>query len=255
MFGWFKPECPVDVAAKRWIEERLHWLSDQFGADTFLRRAMILPTREFFPDPVDGSEASLRNLLDQVCGYMDVDPRRVALQLFTARQNLYIVSDEGKPLPTEAAGLYDNRGDRTIIHLETGDLTDLSTLVGTMAHELAHLRLMGERRVTGDESDNELLTDLTAVFHGFGIFLGNCPRNWDGQYGQWPGTKLRKPEYMTLPMFAYALAHRAWRNEDAQPEWARHLSFHLRPCFKQGLRYLRETGDSTYSPGRGRENP
>ncbi len=51
-----------------------------------------------------------------------------------------------------------------------------SMLVGTMAHELAHLKLMGERRVTGDEYDNELLTDLTAVFHGFGIFLGNLPK-------------------------------------------------------------------------------
>ncbi|MEO0359296.1 MAG: proton-conducting transporter membrane subunit, partial [Pseudomonadota bacterium] len=31
---------------------------------------------------------------------------------------------------------------------------------------------------TGDEFDNELLTDLTVVFHGLGIFLGNGPRNW-----------------------------------------------------------------------------
>lgn len=33
MFGWFAPQCPVDVAAKRWVEDRLHWLSDQFGRD------------------------------------------------------------------------------------------------------------------------------------------------------------------------------------------------------------------------------
>lgn len=65
MFGWFKPRCPVDPAAKRWIEERLHWLSEQFGRETFTRRALILPTNEFFPDPMDGTEASVRNLLQR----------------------------------------------------------------------------------------------------------------------------------------------------------------------------------------------
>ena len=248
MFGWFKPQCPVDAAAKRWIEDRLHWLSDEFGRDTFTRRAVILPTNEFFPDPIDGTESSVRNLLDQVCGYMDVDPDLVTLEFFTNEAELWLINDDGKYLPTGAGGLYDEQVGRTVIHIETSELMNLEGLVGTMAHELAHLRLMGERRVTGDEFDNELLTDLTAVFHGFGIFLGNGPRNWDSQYSDWPGTNLRRPEYMTLPMFAYALAHAAWCRGEQKPAWSRFLSFDLRPCFKQGLRYLNQTGDSTFTP-------
>lgn len=107
MFGWFKPRCPVDVAAKRWVENRLQWLSKQFGRDTFTRRAVILPTNDFFPDPMDGTEASVRNLLDQVCGFMDVNPNRVALELFTNKNELWLVNDDGKYLPTGAAGLID----------------------------------------------------------------------------------------------------------------------------------------------------
>ncbi len=248
MFGWFKPQCPVDPAAKRWIEERLHWLSGQFGRETFTRRAIILPTNEFFPDPMDGSEASVRNLLNQVCGYMDVHPGLVTLELFTNKTELWLVNDDGKYLPTGAAGLYDEQAGRTVIHIETSELMNLSGLVGTMAHELAHLRLMGERRVTGDEYDNELLTDLTAVFHGFGIFLGNSPRNWDSQYSTWPRTGLKRPEYMTLPMFAYALAHTAWFRGQRKPDWLPFLSFDLKPCFKQGVRYLMETKDSAFAP-------
>jgi len=109
---------------------------------------------------------------------------------------------------------------------------------------------MGENRVSGDEFDNELLTDLTAVFHGFGIFLGNSPRNWDSQYSHWPRTSLRRPEYMTLPMYAYSLSHSAWWRSEAKPEWANFLRHGLRPCFKQGLRYLLETRDSTFAPKR-----
>ncbi len=249
MFGWFKARCPVDVAAKQWIENRLHWLSDQFGRHTFTRRAVILPTNEFFPDPMDGTEASVRNLLDQVCRYMEVDPRLVALEIFTNTNELWLVNDDGKYLPTGAAGLYEQRVGKTIIHIETSELMNLPGLVGTMAHELAHLRLIGEGRVTGHEFDNELLTDLTAVFHGFGIFLGNSPRNWDSQYSRWPGTELKRPEYMTLPMFAYALAHAAWFRGQRKPDWYPFLSFDLKPCFKQGLRYLIESEDSIFHPG------
>ncbi len=76
MFGWSKPQCPVDEKAKCWIEERLEWLSGQFGRELFTQRAPILPTRDFFPDSVDGTEASVRNLLNQVCVFMASIPRR-----------------------------------------------------------------------------------------------------------------------------------------------------------------------------------
>ncbi len=76
------------------------------------------------------------------------------------------------------------------------------------------------------------------------------PRNWDSQYGNWPGTTLKRPEYMTLPVFAYAPAHAAWFRNERKPQWYSFLSFELKPCFKQALHYLLETGDSAFSPER-----
>jgi hypothetical protein len=248
MFGWWKPACPVDVEAKRWIEGRLAWLVDQFGYDIFARGTVILPTAEFFPDPLDGSEASVRKLLDRVCEYMQVDPAAVALQFFTGTTNLWIVNQAGKAVPTSLAGLYEAGDSQTIIHIESSTLWEVAHLVGTMAHELAHHRLLGEGRLAGDEFDNELLTDLTALFLGFGIFLGNSPRNWDCQYSRWPGTRLRRPEYMTLPMYGYALAHSAWHRGETRPAWWSYLSHELKPNVRQSLRFLRATGDSKFQP-------
>jgi hypothetical protein len=248
MLGWFAPHCPVDAAAKQWIEDRLHWLSQQFGRDTFTRRAVILPTSDFFPDGIDGTESSIRNLLDQVCGYMDADPQAVELRLFKPKNGLWVVNEGGKALPTGPGGLYDNQFGRTVIHISTEEMLNLGGLVGTMAHELAHLRLLGEGRLTGGEFDNELLTDLTVVFHGLGLFLGNSPRNWDGQYSTWPNSVLKRPEYMTPPMYGYALAHAAWLRGDTKPEWARFMSLELRSIFKQSLLYLSKTGDSKFHP-------
>lgn len=248
MFGWFRPKCPVDLAAKNWIEGRLAWLCDQFGIDVFTRRAMILPQEEFFPDEYDASDESVRELLDRVCRYMDVNPEAVVLELFTEQHDVWLINERGEYLSPGNAGLYEEQIDKTVIHLETSQLVEPMVLVGTMAHELAHLRLLGEKRIPDEVFDNELLTDLTAVFHGLGIFLANVPRSWQSDFTTWPGTDLRKPEYMTQPMFGYALAHAAWFRNDDKPNWAKHLSLDARASFKQGLRYLQETGDSKLKP-------
>jgi hypothetical protein len=74
--------------------------------------------------------------------------------------------------------------------------------------------------------------------------LANSPRNWESHYGTWPATDLKKPEYMTPPMFGYALAHLAWFRHEGRPEWAKHLHPGARANLKQGLRFLDRTGDS-----------
>jgi hypothetical protein len=121
-------------------------------------------------------------------------------------------------------------------------------VVGTMAHELAHVRLVGEGRIMREEFDNELLTDLTTVAFGLGVFLANTPRNWDSDLKKWPDSDLNRPEYMSPPMFGYALAHLAWHRGEEWPDWAGYLNWSVRGEFKQALRFLQKTGDSWFRP-------
>lgn len=118
-------------------------------------------------------------------------------------------------------------------------------LVGTMAHELAHARLLGENRIDPDAFDNELVTDLTVVFHGLGIFLANDPRHWQSHASVWPGTDVFKPEYMTTPMYGYALALRCWLREEPLPSWSRHLERGVRSEFKAALRFLQSLAEKS----------
>lgn len=250
MFEWLFPSsCPCDVAAKAWVEERLGWLAEEFDDHAFNGRRIVLPTADFFPDHYDGSEEAVQVLLERVCGYMDVDPNELSLEFVAQAGKLWLVNDSGQYLP-HAAGTYEAGDQQFIIRIDESGLGDPMGLVGTLAHELAHVRLMGESRVTGDEYDNELLTDLTVVFFGLGIFLANVPRNWDSQYTKWPGTSLNKPEYMTPPMFAYALAHLAWFRGEQKSPWAKHLRYDARAEFQQGVRFLFKTGESTFRPKR-----
>jgi hypothetical protein len=247
MFRWFKASCPVDPVTKEWIEERLQWLSEQFESSAFADKPVVLPTPEFFPDAYDGSKQSVRRLLNRVCEYMGASSDAMKLKLVDIRQDVLLVNEHGQFLPT-VAGTYEEGEQKFIIRIGRTELAQPMGLVGTIAHELAHARLMGEGRIPGDTFDNELLTDLTVIFHGLGIFLANSPRNWDSDYSIWPGTTLKKPEYMTPPMFGYALAHLAWHRGETRPDWMKHLHPSARANMKQGLRFLQETEDSRFRP-------
>jgi hypothetical protein len=252
MFGWFRPSCPCDAAAKDWIEERLLWLADEFELEGNAydgAKQVILPTHEFFPDPYEpGDDLSARTMFARVCGYMGVSPETIQLELMDDPKQLGLVDGRGQMFATGAAGLYSEGDDRFHIRIARGELLTPMSAVGTMAHELAHVRLLGENRLSHDAFDNEILTDLTVVFHGLGVFLANLPRNWPADYTYWPGTRFRKPEYLTPPMFGYALAHLAWFQDNDKAPWIRSLEWGARANVKQGLRYLRKTGHSRFKP-------
>jgi len=235
MFGWFQPLCPLDTAEKAWVELRMNWLSAKLGQQRLLHATVMLPTPEFFPDELDGSAEDASKVFRRLCNHVKVDPQDILLSV------------ESNPAMTGAAGLYIQEIPPRILVNEF-ELSDSESLVAILAHELAHHRLMGEQRVSGEEFDNELLTDLTTVVLGLGLFLARSPRNWRSQYFKWEATDFNRTEYMSPPMFGHALAHLAWFENDRRPHWIRHLPYEARHSLKQAIRYLFETGDSSFTP-------
>jgi hypothetical protein len=59
-------------------------------------------------------------------------------------------------------------------------------LIATLAHELAHYLLATARsQPPCDDDEKEFLTDLTAVYLGFGVFLANARFNFEGSVNGW----------------------------------------------------------------------
>ncbi|MCC6360810.1 MAG: hypothetical protein IT450_18890 [Phycisphaerales bacterium] len=250
MFGWlFPPSCPCDPEAKRWIERRLDWLHREFPDNVFTGSPMILPTDEFFPDAYTPTPDGAELMKDRVAGWMGIHPGRIRLEVTRLDPGVSLVNERGQALPG-AAGLFQGGDFFVNIALCESQLQNPSHLVGTIAHEIAHERLMGEGRMTGHEFDNELLTDLTVVHMGLGIFLANSPRNWESHQSHWPDSTLTRPEYMSPPMYGYALAQIAWHQGTTKPPWRRFLGTAVRADFRQAVRYLFETGDTAFWPVR-----
>lgn len=249
MFDWlFKPKCPCDPHAKAWVEYRLKWLSRQFPESAFSgEKPVITPTPEFFPVRFDGTEGAAEDLMDYVCLYMGVNRHTISVDYVDQAPTLHLVNNDGLAVGG-AAGTFQSGARHHRITIDRSEFTNVEGLVGTMAHELAHVRLLGEGRLDGSEFDNELLTDLTTVHLGMGLFLANGPRDWMSGYTHWPETTKKKPEYMNRPMYGWALALLAHFRGETRPAWAQHLTHWPRREMAQGQRFLEKTRASTYLP-------
>ena len=98
MFNWLRAICPVDPDVRTWIEQRMNWLVGQFGWEVFAQFEVVLPIQEHFPAPFDGSTEAIRELFDQVCEYMEIDPQAVDLKFYSEGRdpfpNVGLVAEE-----------------------------------------------------------------------------------------------------------------------------------------------------------------
>jgi hypothetical protein len=181
-------------------------------------------------------------LFRRVCEYMGVDPDPIRLQFFTQKR---LKGVEG--FQSGAAGTYEDEGWRTTIRLDEDTLSDPMVVVATFAHELGHVLLLGQGRITADRKDHEPLTDLITVFLGLGVFTANSRRREYHSTTEW---SVRRLGYLSQEMVGYGLALFAWIRGEENPIWLKHLAINPRTYCKRGLRYLLKTGDSSFDPMR-----
>jgi hypothetical protein len=210
---------------------------------------VILPTSEYFPPPFSGSDGDVRAVVRSVARYMgvqadvdvqfseDLDHAENLKRLFPGKTGTFRSAG--------AAGAYAH-ADADGPHVVTVDRSNVSEparLLAVIAHELGHVRLFGERRISAGRQDHEPLTDLATVYLGMGIFTANAAFNFSriSGYGIEPagGWQSRRLGYMTEQMFGYALARYAVYRGELNPAWAKYLDTNPRVYMKQGIRYLR----------------
>ncbi len=125
-------------------------------------------------------------------------------------------------------------------------------LLATLAHEVAHDILLGGGHLTGDEPDHETTTDLLPAFLGVGVFGANATLyEYYVREGNSYGYTFSTQGYLTSIVHGYALALFAYARGEAFPAWRHHLRTDARKTLTTGLRFLRKTGDSLFTPDAG----
>ncbi len=126
-------------------------------------------------------------------------------------------------------------------------LEEPETMIATMAHELAHVLLLGDGKIPRDLEKMEPLTDLMTVFSGFGVFNANAAFVQKRDSRGWSVGRLG---YLSVQEYAYGLAVFAWIRGERDPSWAKELSRTVRVYMQDSLRYFRESNRADWeAPG------
>jgi len=225
-FTWFwqkKNEPPITDAGRKWVENALLTLVEVFDEEYFKSLPTITPDKNYFDHEFDGTESDAEYILGRLMSIMRIDPAKIKLMFFSNPGPIYsgglnTVNVHKANTLANTAGLYRNSAvDPKEMWIETSIIKNKIALISLMAHQLAHYKLLGERRrlIKNDES----LTDLTAVVFGFGIFIGNAQL------------------YLPDLVIAYALAWLAYyRQEDTS--WKHYLNKTVKKYFERSLSYI-----------------
>ena len=257
LFSKKQPECPIDTNTRLWMEQAFVWLVQEFGQNNQLTKPLLFPTPEHFPIVYDGSHDSFIQTAHIVARQMDIDLATINLELYNESVqeiqsdigiSIFTQPDDTSEVPL-TAGLYfgKNAAGKYDVFIEKYNLNDPEKLVATIAHEFAHIKLLGEKQVSFND---ESLTDLTTVIFGIGVFNANCAFREIKNFSVRGHSTLG---YLKQREWGYALALYAYFKQEKDPGWLLHLTPNIRSDFKKSIAFMYANPGSIfkekYKPG------
>ena len=242
---WTKRDEPTATEADReWVHEALPDILRSFGSARLLALPTFTPNTKHFPHAFDGSESDAEFVLGQVCRTMQAHQDGIDLVFdddgsMELSGGIHVSPADRKGGSNGAAGTYQEQSaGRYRITLSTKSLSNLQGLISTIAHEVSHIKLLGERRLSPKDPEQELLTDLTVIAHGYGIFQGNSAfmvNQW--QNDSYQGWQMQRTGYLPIEVVSYALALLAMLKKE-EPDWKRYLSTTMSKSFSRNHAFL-----------------
>lgn len=245
--GIFGARAPIGEEEFEWQLAGFKWMLEEFeGIERHREAPLITPTTDFFPDSLLTGHARAEELFGQVQSHAGLDHIAFRLEAGDSNRPTKVASGLGLVHDGDQAPLGTYRvvnEDGTYLPIITYNPSMLSNpfgMVATFAHELAH-RVMDSalREPPGGADMHELMTDLTAVFLGFGIFLANGAKSFHAyQTFDEMGWSSSRSGYLSEAALVTALAI-AERLANRDPmAGARWLKSHLAADLKKVDRYL-----------------
>ena len=245
MFGLFnnkKYQPTVTPEDKDWIEKNIIWFIEVFGIDRLNEQPFILPNSENFPYDNLKDIEQFQHLFEQLCGYWDVNPNEVEVKFYDDLKSKQWMTWIPQGAFDEPNGLYSKvytKGTKFYcIELAKSNLDYPELLVTVIAHELAHVKLLGGNIVNETDSDMEPLTDLATIFFGFGVFFANSIETkniyWVSRSG-----------YLPNQVVSYANALICYITEHDSNKYIEALNSNTKGLFKQDYDFLSNTQDTT----------
>lgn len=235
-------ECPVNEETREWLDECFVWFIKTFGLEKIKNIKVLIPSPLDFPVKYDGQNKSAIDTMRIVANQMEINPDDILLDIYTEGQTeldsggvfenrIFLQNVEGEKY---SGGLYFGKQEDNKYHiaLEKEKLNDPIAIVATLAHELAHVKLLGEKRI---EENNEDLTDLLTIIFGLGIFNANVSFQTKSSFGLWGWSK---SGYLSQMEWGYSLALFAHIRGEENPSWIQFLSPNIKSDFEKSIGFI-----------------
>lgn len=206
----FTRKLIVDADAVDWHVENFAWLIQQFGGVKGVAQLkLVLPKPGYFTADGELGHAFAIRIFDQVKAYCGMADWPV--DLVSDDNPLAAVSNPSLAMiapQKHAIGTFGAAGNRIVISYVPALLKRPDDLIATLAHELAHYLLATAKEPPPCEPDErEFLTDLAAVYLGFGVFLANARfRHETFNDGSLQGWRIGRSGYLPEADLIFALA-------------------------------------------------
>lgn len=233
----------LDADTTAWHVDNFEWLLKVLPTENdFAKTRLILPRPGLFDSHGLKGDALAQSLFNQVkayCGMADW-PVELISEGAAPKRNRDLIQVPDRNLGF--SGTFATDGNAAVITYDPALLDTPHDFITTMAHELAHylLATVPDERAC-DDAHEEHLTDLTAVFLGFGVFLANSAftfEQWrDEGLGASQGWSYKRSGYLseTELVFATALFLTLSGKDSAEAEASLkpHLAKQLRQAMKE----------------------
>ena len=236
--GWFTTN--IDKELLDWELNHWKWLAASLQGNNhdLSRIHLVQPTPQDFPVVAKSPEERANKVFGCVKGHFGLEAWPCTLVPFEEAHDVMrdILPVLLRPETSDGAvGLFEVSKEReVIIRYKPDQAKDPMSMIATMAHEMCHyvLATIREEPPCG-WSQREPLTDLAAVFFGFGIFQANssfCFSQWaDNQYQGWSA---KRQGYLSENALSLALALFCTSRDIAPDIAMRHLTTNPRHSFR-----------------------
>jgi hypothetical protein len=220
---------------REWLIRYLRKLIERAGWKHFVSAPILEPMRTWFPEKWSGSVRDAHIVTQRLMHYAGLERVRVTLEGFESFE------DDDEHFDT-AAYFVEIKDGRAHFGVKHDILDDPEKAAGTMAHEVAHAWRAQHKYVVEESRDREeLLTDVTTIYLGFGIFTANNSDRFrtegDMQVQRWSHSRVG---YLPMQAMAFLLALQATARDDREEtaKIERHLEPNQARAFREAMEYF-----------------
>lgn len=211
IFDFLKTTPVLDEESVEWQFAVYEWALRNFDADIFFQQSVLVePSNQFFPGHADNIEEMAQLIFDKVREY-------AALQHWPCRLTAEQSCATQAPRIVVAGALRDMKGlipvdvkeeDSLSILYDPRQVRNPEAIIASYAHTLAHyLGSMAQDTPPGGEDNWPHITEILAVFMGFGLMFANSAFVYrNTSCGSCQPTTVNRTAYLSQYDITYSLA-------------------------------------------------